>query len=136
MENDYQQLLGEIKQQFEIGRVNATRAVNTELINLYYAVGQKIIQRQKEHGWGKSIVERLAKDLQKAFPVNTGFSARNLWDMRRFYERYSLYPNLRQVVAEIPWGIICLYLIKPIRSKKRNFILSKLQKTDGAVMCY
>lgn len=50
-------------------------------------------------------VEKLAIDLKRAFPETThGFSARNLWDMRRFYITYNGLPILRQLVAEIPWG--------------------------------
>jgi predicted nuclease of restriction endonuclease-like (RecB) superfamily len=124
--NDYQELLVEIKQEFEIRRISATRAVNAELINLYYAVGQKIVERQQQHGWGKSIVERLAKDLQRTFPIKNGFSARNLWDMRRFYERYSHYPNLRQAVAEIPWGHHLLILNKIDQIDEAEFYIKQV----------
>ncbi|MGH7846551.1 MAG: DUF1016 N-terminal domain-containing protein [Candidatus Binatia bacterium] len=50
---------------------------------------------------GDSVVEALAKDLQKAFPGTSGFSARNLWDMRRFYSTYSDAQFLQQAVAEL-----------------------------------
>jgi predicted nuclease of restriction endonuclease-like (RecB) superfamily len=49
-------------------------------------------------------VETLSHDLQQEFPAVKGFSPRNLWDMKRFYEQYADYENLRQLVAEIPWG--------------------------------
>ncbi|MDB5086125.1 MAG: hypothetical protein JWR09_119 [Mucilaginibacter sp.] len=130
MGNDYHELLIEIKQEFEIRRINARHAVNTELVNLYYFVGQKIIERQEQHGWGKSIVEQLAKDLQTTFPGNNGFSARNLWDMRRLYERYSPYPNLRQVVAEIPWGHHLLILNKTNLIEEAEFYIKQVS-TNG-----
>lgn len=47
-------------------------------------------------------MEKLAIDLQKDFPNRKGYSARNLWDMRRFYERYAENEFVRQVVAQIP----------------------------------
>ena len=52
-------------------------------------------------GWGDGVVERLAKDLQKEFPQTTGFSVRNLWYMRRFFEVYSTPEFLQQAVAEL-----------------------------------
>ncbi len=112
MEENYQKLLIEIKQEFELRKIHVAHAVNRELVKFYYAVGEKIIERQNQYGWGKAIVQQLAKDLQNTFPGNKGFSARNLWDMRRLYERYSPHVNLRQLVAEIPWGHHLLILNK------------------------
>lgn len=100
----YIELLNEIKQNVVNSRIQAVKAVNSELINLYWIIGKLILERQKEHGWGKSIVEKLSKDLQHEMPLQAGFSSRNLWDMRRLYDRYQNEPKLRQVVAEIPWG--------------------------------
>ena len=108
----YIELLNEIKQNVVNSRIQAVKAVNSELINLYWIIGKLILERQKEHGWGKSIVEKLSKDLQHEMPLQTGFSSRNLWDMRRLYERYQNEPKLRQVVAEIPWGHHLLILNK------------------------
>jgi predicted nuclease of restriction endonuclease-like (RecB) superfamily len=79
---------------------------------------------------GKSIVEQLAKDLQTTFPGNNGFSTRNLWDMRRLYERYSHYPNLRQAVAEIPWGHHLLILNKIDLIEEAEFYIKQVS-TNG-----
>jgi hypothetical protein len=49
-------------------------------------------------------VERLSRDLRKEFPGGTGFSSRNLWDMKRFYELYADHGKLRQAVGELPWA--------------------------------
>lgn len=111
-DTSYRELLFAIKENFLHSRIQASKAVNSELIKLYWNIGKLILERQNRYGWGKSIVERLAQDLQKEFPVQTGFSTRNLWDMRRFYERYYNEPQLRQVVAEIPWGHHLLILNK------------------------
>lgn len=112
IEKQYIEFLNEIKNQVVNSRVQAVKAVNSELINLYWNIGKLILERQKEFGWGKSIVERLSKDLQKEMPHNTGFSSRNLWDMRRLYEKYRNESYLRQLVAEIPWGHHLLILTK------------------------
>jgi len=54
--------------------------------------------RQRERGWGKSVVEVLSKELQKEFPGTRGFTARNLWFMRQFYLEYS---NIAPMVREL-----------------------------------
>jgi len=100
----YEEFLNELKSNIRIAQTRAVLAVNKELILMYWEIGKGIIDRQNSEGWGKSVVERLSRDLQHEFPEMKGFSSRNLWDMRRFYERYREHLNLRQVVAEIPWG--------------------------------
>jgi len=77
------------------------KKVNTELIQLYWEIGEEIDRKQREHGWGKSVVEILAKELQKEFPGVQGFSARNLWLMRSFFVEYSQNPKLQPMVAEL-----------------------------------
>lgn len=90
----------------EIGKakIAVARVVNTQLTKLYWNIGKIILEKQQEKGWGQSVVEKLAIDLQKRFRGYKGFSPRNLWDMRRFYEAYKDHAKLRQLVAEIPWG--------------------------------
>ena len=79
------------------------RSVNRELVELYWAIGEMIHQKQTALGWGKSVVETLARDLQAEFPGRNGFSANNLWPMRQFYVEYVDKPNLRPLVGEISW---------------------------------
>ncbi len=62
-----------------------------------------IVERQKQAGWGKSVVEKLAGDLQAEFPGVSGFSAINLWRMRQFYEEYRDDAKLSPLVTEISW---------------------------------
>ncbi len=100
----YIKLVSDIKQRVITARISAARAVNRDLIALYWDIGRMIDEKQTKEGWGKSVVENLARDLKGSFPGHKGFSSRNLWDMKRFYEQYAAHPNLRQVVAELPWG--------------------------------
>jgi len=81
---------------------------------LYWDIGGKIVENQKKHGWGKSIVETLAKDLQIEFPGVSGYSADNLWRMRKFYLNYANNPKLAPLVQEIAWvhNIIIEYALK------------------------
>lgn len=121
--SDYAQFLHNIKTRVQHARIAASRSVNRELIALYWSIGKDIVEKQEELGWGKSVVEQLSKDLKKEFPGTEGFSARNLWDMRRFYEEYQSDTNLQQLVAEIPWGHNLLILNKIKDQNEREYYL-------------
>ena len=74
---DYRDFIGEIKNKIRNSQYEAMRAVNKTLINLYWGIGQEIYNQQQEKGWGKSIVELLAKELKKEFPDSATISGRN-----------------------------------------------------------
>ena len=101
---NYKSFLHTIKQRIHESRIRSYHAVNKELINLYWNIGKEIAERQEREGWGKAVVERLSRDLREEFSGTTGFSAPNLWFMRQIYLEYRGFPNLLQLVREIPWG--------------------------------
>ena len=82
---DYAAFLTAVKNRIHSARLNAGRAVNRELMLLYWDIGRGIVEKQTAEGWGESVVERLATDLRAEFPDMRGFSTGNLWAMRRFY---------------------------------------------------
>lgn len=100
---DYVNFFSEIRQKICDRQLQALRSVNRELVALYWEIGQLIHQKQPILGWGKSVVETLAQDLQKEFSGRNGFSAQNLWLMRQFYSEYVHNPNLQPLVREISW---------------------------------
>lgn len=85
-------------------RFAALRAVNSELINLYWQIGEYISERIESEGWGKSVVKDLADFIQRTEPTLKGFSPQNLWRMRQFYETYKDSPKLSPLVREISWS--------------------------------
>lgn len=103
LSGQYKLFLREIKERIHQAQYEALKAVNKELISLYWDIGKKIVTQQKKYGWGKAIVENLAKDLQIEFPGIKGFSKDNLWRMRKFYLYYSNNPKLAPLVQEISW---------------------------------
>jgi predicted nuclease of restriction endonuclease-like (RecB) superfamily len=103
-EKKYTKFAKTVKERILSSRIAVAHSVNRELISLYWEIGKLIVEKQDESGWGKAVVDTLSKDLQKEFPSVTGFSSRNLWDMKRLYEQYCKHEHLRQLVAEIPWG--------------------------------
>ncbi|MCL1819432.1 MAG: PDDEXK nuclease domain-containing protein [Oscillospiraceae bacterium] len=127
MENSltiYGAFIKEIKDLVYRRQYEAMKKVNAELIQLYWEIGGEIDRKQREQGWGKSVVEILAKELQKEFPGVKGFSARNLWLMRQFYVEYSQKANLKPMVAEIQNAILPP-LVAEISWSKNIIIMQK-----------
>jgi predicted nuclease of restriction endonuclease-like (RecB) superfamily len=106
-----------LKERIRAARVKAALSANRELIELYWHIGKGIEERQRAEGWGRSVVERLSRDLRTEFPDSAVFSAQNIWKMRAFYLAWAPdVPNLSQAVielagrtmprepGEIPWG--------------------------------
>lgn len=120
---DYQNLLGEIQQRIRSAQYQALKAVNHELINLYWDIGRLIVDRQQVAGWGKAIVEQLANDIRAEFPGITGFSARNVWRMRDFYLTYHDNSKLTPLVAEIGWTHNLVILEKCKGDLEREFYI-------------
>ena len=125
---DYTALLGQIKQRIRSAQYQALKAVNKELISLYWDLGQMIVSRQQGASWGKSVVEQLAQDLRSEFPGITGFSAANLWRMRAFYEAYSQDEKLASLVREIGWTHNLAIMEKCKDPQEREFYLRMTRK--------
>lgn len=119
----YMALLVEVKQRIRAAQYEALRAVNEQLVGLYWDIGRLIVERQQGDSWGRSIVEQLARDLQEEFPGLGGFSARNLWRMRDFYQSYSADGKLPPMVAEVSWSHNLIILEKCKDALERAFYL-------------
>lgn len=98
----YFRFLNEVKERIRAARVKAVMSANRELIELYWHIGKGIVERQRRAGWGRSVVERLSRDLWAEFPDSTGLSVQNLWKMRAFYLAWTENAaNLSQAVREL-----------------------------------
>lgn len=84
----YTRLVKELKKQILQSRYQAARLVNKELLLLYFHTGKILSQKTKKENWGSSVIDTLSADLQKELPGLRGFSAKNLRNMRQFYEAY------------------------------------------------
>lgn len=100
----YAEWLAELKTRIHTAQLQAARAVNRELVLLYWQIGCDILQRQANEGWGAKVIERLAHDLRTAFPDMKGFSRANLMYMRAFAESWPDEANVQQLVGHLPWG--------------------------------
>jgi predicted nuclease of restriction endonuclease-like (RecB) superfamily len=95
------------------------------LVALYWQIGQEILARQQQQGWGAKVIERLAKDLRKEFPEMKGFSPRNLKYMRAFAEAYPDEQMVQQAAAQIPWFHNCVLLDKVKDPEERLWYIQK-----------
>ena len=98
---EYRRFVEELKARVISARISAARAVNNDLILLYWDIGQGIAEKQQMHGWGDSVVQSVAADLKRAFPDMAGFSPANVWRMRQFHLAYSNEEFLAQGVREM-----------------------------------
>lgn len=121
----YVELLDTLKSKIRSSQLKASISVNTELIQLYWEIGQEVLQKQKEEGWGSKVIERLAKDLKASFPQMSGFSPRNLFYMKQFAEAYPEFSILQQAAAKIPWGHNMVLIDKLDELKKRLWYAQK-----------
>lgn len=126
----YAQFLNDIKNRINQAQARALKAVNKELVLLYWSIGQSIVEKQDKEKWGDSVIENLAKDLQNDMPGIKGFSARNLWRMRDLYLTYRDNEKLSALLAEISWTHNVTILQKCQDNLEREFYI-KMSRNYG-----
>ena len=67
-DKEYKKFLVELKEKVKNSQLKAAIKVNYELLNLYWELGKKITEKQKEYSWGDSFISNLSNDLKKEFP--------------------------------------------------------------------
>ena len=126
----YRQFVADVKERIRQAQYQALRAVNTQQIQLYWELGQLIVERQLQHGWGKSIVETLAHKLQAEFNGISGFSTANLWRMRAFFVAYRQNEFLAPLVREISWSHNIVILEKCKDDHQRLFYIQQSRRNN------
>jgi predicted nuclease of restriction endonuclease-like (RecB) superfamily len=127
MDNRFTEIIQLIKQ----SQNKAIRAVNAELINLYWSIGEYISKKIEISEWGDSIVKELANFIQQHEPEIKGFSDKNIWRMKQFYETYKDFPKLSTLSREISWSHNLAIFSRCKAVEEREFYL-KLAKQE----CY
>ncbi|RLP69455.1 DUF1016 domain-containing protein [Mycetocola manganoxydans] len=111
--NGYAEFLGALKTRVRDAQVRAQRVVNTELIELYWELGNEILDQQGQAGWGSGVIRRMAEDLRVEFPQMKGFSASNLQYMRAFAVAWpGPAPISQQAAGKLPWGHVMVLIDK------------------------
>jgi len=114
----------------EQSRENAFRAVNHELISMYWKIGEYISEKVKNSGWGKSIVAEFADFILSEHPDIKGFSTSNIWRMKQFYETYKDNEKLAPLVREISWTHNLIIMGRTKADEAREFYLLLCTKNN------
>jgi predicted nuclease of restriction endonuclease-like (RecB) superfamily len=120
---EYKKFVLALKERISQARCDAYRAINKELISLYWDIGSAIVDKQKKLGWGDSVVEKVAVDLQRLFSDMKGFSVQNIWRMRQLYETYSSRAKLSTLLRELPWSHNLLLLHRTDSFDEKEFYM-------------
>jgi predicted nuclease of restriction endonuclease-like (RecB) superfamily len=113
----------EVLRLIEEAKRRAFQAVNTELIALYWQIGEHISRKIESAEWGEGVVVRLAEYIRKRDPNLRGFTRRNLFRMRQFYETYAGDPKVSPLVTQLPWTHNLTILGQAKRPEEREFYL-------------
>lgn len=119
--NEFQNVVLMIKQ----AQIRAYSAVNHELIDLYFSLGKYISVKVEQSNWGKGVVKELADYIAKNAPELTGFSDKNLWRMKQFYETYKDDEKLSPLVRELSWTNNLIIFSRTKSAEERAFYLKK-----------
>ncbi|SFQ40471.1 YhcG family protein [Variovorax sp. 770b2] len=113
----------EVVDLIEQARQRAYQAVNTELVALYWKIGRYISAKIEAAVWGEGVVDRLAEHLARTLPGQRGFTRRNLFRMRQFYEVYRGDEKVTPLVTQLPWTHNLIILTQAKRAEEREFYL-------------
>lgn len=89
-----------ITDKIKVAQTKVALKVNTEMLTLYWEIGNSIIEKQNQNGWGSKVIDLLAVDLAEIFPDNSGFSVRNLKYMKSFAKAYPQFPIVQVPLAQ------------------------------------
>jgi predicted nuclease of restriction endonuclease-like (RecB) superfamily len=148
----YAAFLSDVANAVQHHRVEAVQAVQTISNQLYWNIGELIIKKQEEFGWGKSVILRLSQDLPQLIGEGVSWSPRNLQFMKQLVSEYSNVnqadshlessksdnsnvnqadshlENLKKLVFSVPWQHNVLILQKIKDPKARIFYLQQTIK--------
>ena len=100
---EYDSWINALKSKIHAARTKVALTINSQLLELYWEIGKDISERQSASNWGSKLIEQVANELKNEFPELKGFSRRNIYAMRQWYNFYSKkYPFVPQSVAQIP----------------------------------
>ena len=118
---DYEEMLLQAINHIRDGRNYLAKQISSTISSVYWNIGKLLFDRHLEEGYGSGVVKQLSVDLKREFP-DMGLSPRNLWYMKRFYERYyQSDTKLQRCVAVLPWRHNVLLLDKQVSDEKVIF---------------
>lgn len=124
IKKDYQNDFATVYQMITSAKSSAWQQVNKILIDLYWSIGQYVSEKVERDGWGKGVVEELSKYIRTENPSIKGFSARNIWRMKQFFDTYRGNEKLSALLTEISWTNHLHILAKTKTIEEQSFYLA------------
>lgn len=121
---EYQNDFATVYQMIASAKSSAWQQVNRILIDLYWNIGQYVSKKVEKENWGKGIVEELSKYIVTENPSIKGFSSRNIWRMKQFFDAYSGNEKLSALLTEISWTNHLHILAKTKTIEEKSFYLT------------
>ena len=128
--NDYRETLNLIIQKIQLAQQKAVISANITLLDLYWEIGNVILKKKKEQGWGAKVIETLSKDITSAFPGAKGYSSRNLKYMSQFAKTYSNYLDVKDELSKVSWSHNLVLMSKIKDENERNWYINETIKNE------
>lgn len=120
-----------IETRIESAKLQAILKVNSELLSLYWSIGNDILEKQQKLGWGAQVISQLSQDLSRRFPDDRGYSERNLRNMKRFAQEYPQFPIWQVPLAEFKEYPIWQVHLPNCKRKEKTLCKWHLHKSRG-----
>ncbi len=130
IDKNYSHILQDLKEKIRQARLRASFTVNAQLLQLYWEIGNTILQRKKKEAWGTKIITQLTVDLRSEFPDMKGLSQRNFEYMQTFAAVYPDFSIPQQPVAELPTGQFLQHPAAKLPWGHHVVVLDKLKTND------
>jgi predicted nuclease of restriction endonuclease-like (RecB) superfamily len=118
-----EQNFAEIVEIIRTAKQAAAQAVNAQLVELYWQIGAYISQKLAQAEWGDGVVQQLADYLARTQPGLRGFTPRNLFRMKKFYDIYRSDEKVTALLSQLPWTHNLIILNQSKRPEEREFYL-------------
>ena len=103
MPTDFDVNFSEVLSIIQESQSRVIQNINRDLIHLYWQVGEYVSNKTLQAGWGKGTVEELSFYIHRIHPEMKGFTARNIWRMKQFFDTYTANTKLSALLTELTW---------------------------------
>lgn len=124
---EYVEWIAEVKHRYRVAQVKASVKVNSEKLQFNWALGRDLVNKKAEERWGSGVVEQVSLDLRREFPDEEGFSAPNLWFMKKWYLFYSS-TEAQEKLYQIECNSGYAKLLQPVREKNDQKLLQSVRE--------
>lgn len=107
----------------ESAKTRAMKAVNAELINMYWEVGKYLSSLVSDSSFGDKVIDEVAAYIANNNPTIKGFNRRGLYRMKQFYETYKDDEFVTPLVTQISWTNHLLIMSGAKSAEERRFYI-------------